>query len=317
MKNVKNLLMLGVVTVLTVCLAIVYYAWAYSKEYSIDYGGTTRRYRLHLPAKKPSALVVALHGFGDHPRLMELYTGLSHKADLERFAVVYPFGIEGTTEPNKSWNAGSCCGDAWRKKSDDLGYVSFLAAKLAKELGISRDRKFVVGFSNGALLTHRLLTERPGEFAAGGVVAGSIGGKLQMADDSYRVPYTEFPTPIILIHGEDDMAVPFGGGDNEYLGVRGLVSFESFKKSTDFWTTNNRCLKRSEEKRGEEIILTVGDDCFDGSLVWAYSLRKRGHVWPGGAMEWGFWDQKQAFSATDEIWKFFELISPSNASRHQ
>ncbi len=65
-------------------------------DWSLEHGGLTRTYRIHIPPAytpaKPIPLVLALHGGGGRGVSMERLTGLSPIADKAGFIVVYPMG---------------------------------------------------------------------------------------------------------------------------------------------------------------------------------------------------------------------------------
>ena len=64
---------------------------------TLEFGGLTRSYILHLPASGASApppLVLAFHGGGDTAADMEPLTHFDELADKEGFLVVYPQGLD-------------------------------------------------------------------------------------------------------------------------------------------------------------------------------------------------------------------------------
>src|SRR3990167_4987631 len=87
-----------------------------TKTYSLKIDNLERTYNVHLPKgyeggnKYP--LVIVLHGLSDNPTLVELNSGMSKKADREKFIALYPRG----TGKRPSWNAQFCCGEARKNK---------------------------------------------------------------------------------------------------------------------------------------------------------------------------------------------------------
>ena len=137
---------------------------------SIKSAGLERSYLLHLPtgysAKRRYPLVVILHGSkGDSKQVAE-QTGMSSKADAEKFVVVYPQGI------GKSWADGRGVSDADEKGVDDVAFIRDLVAKLRSELSIDPKRIYAGGISNGAMMASRLACDMTDTFAAIGTVAG-------------------------------------------------------------------------------------------------------------------------------------------------
>ncbi len=100
-----------------------------NKSGSLDIGGRTRTYFLHVPpaydAKKPLPLVLVLHGGGQSPESAERMSGMSAKADKENFLVAYPSGT-GRFSRRPTWNSGNCCGYAIENNVDDVAFLRAL-----------------------------------------------------------------------------------------------------------------------------------------------------------------------------------------------
>ena len=76
---------------------------------SITLGESTRSYLVHVPpkydAKKPTPVVLVLHGAGMNGKMMASFCGLNKKADEAGFIAVYPNGT-GLADLLLTWNAG-------------------------------------------------------------------------------------------------------------------------------------------------------------------------------------------------------------------
>ncbi|MFC1722472.1 alpha/beta hydrolase family esterase, partial [Patescibacteria group bacterium] len=178
-----------------------------SKEKEFNFNDSLRLYRIHLPkdyqVDNSYPLVVALHGVGDNPRLMEMYTGLSRKADEEGFIVLYPSG----TKPKKfspiTWNAEICCGYSQEKQIDDIGFIESLINSVSEEYKVDRSRIYIAGYSNGGMLAHLLSLRMGNKIAATGVVAGAVGSQLEEDEEITFFQKSEVPVPIIILHGRE------------------------------------------------------------------------------------------------------------------
>ena len=99
---------------------------------TLDHGGDARSYLLHVPESyDPSAqpaLVLAFHSRPSTPRVMELLSGLSEKADQEGFLVAYPEGIRGP-----SFNTET-------DSPDDVGFTGALIDEITMIWGTDPDR---------------------------------------------------------------------------------------------------------------------------------------------------------------------------------
>jgi len=274
---------------------------------AFDHGGQTRTYLLHVPKQydglKPLPLVVMLHGgFGSGRQAARSY-GWSEKADRVGFFVVYPDGIGRVP----TWNAMHGCGEAYRNKVDDVGFIRQLIARLRRDLKVDTKRIYATGMSNGAMLSHRLGAEMSDVLAAIAPVAGSVGGRSLRAGPLRMPPAPKHNVAAIIFHGTKDAMVPYEGG-------RGSKSFmprwdASVTESAAFWVESNRC--RPRPVRQELANGKVKKETYaagpNGVPVVLVTVVGGEHAWPGGRqtrfLKAGHPDG--AISATEEIWTFF------------
>lgn len=171
-----------------------------SQSIEIEFQGMTRSYRLYVPAGKASAprpLIVALHGGWGTGKSMEDLTNLDSTAGGAGYAVAYPDGV------SRAWNAGSCCGKPMKEGVDDVGFLRAVVADVARRTPIDTKRVYGTGFSNGAMMVHRVACDAPDLFAA---IAPASGGLMVQDCKSKR------PTPALLIQGRADPRIPWDGG---------------------------------------------------------------------------------------------------------
>jgi polyhydroxybutyrate depolymerase len=167
---------------------------------SMNYGGKTRTYLLHVPTgyngSTPMPLVLAFHGLSLTGSKMASITGFSPIADQEDFIVVYPDGL------NKKWTSpgGSL---------DDVGFISALIDKLENDYNIDANRIYAAGASNGGMFTYRLALELTDRFAAVAVVAGYMPG---YAPGSTPVP--SHALPVLHFHGTADPVIPYNEAES-------------------------------------------------------------------------------------------------------
>ncbi len=164
----------------------------------IDYGGTMRTYRLHLPAGgPPSGLVVNLHAAGATGADQAALTHYDAVADAYGFAVVYPDGID------YSWADGRGASVPDRQGVDDVGFIATLVDRLVAENGIPRGRVYATGLSAGGFMANRLACDRADLFAAIAPVAGTLGTNVGCNPSR--------PVSVLATYGTADPVVPFDG----------------------------------------------------------------------------------------------------------
>ncbi len=236
-----------------------------------SFEGRTRTYFFHIPASydpaKATSLVIVLHTEQSNARGAIRMSGMNAKADQEGFIAVYPNGTGPSEDGTLTWNAWNCCGYASMNNVNDVGFICAMIDRLAKQYSIDPKRIYATGFSNGAMMAHRLGCELSGKIAAIGPVAGSLNREK---------PHPAGPVSVILFHGTGDKIVPFKSASDAAL----------------FWARWDQCkLTSRREPQGDIIRETFpgGDNKTEVALV---TIQGQGHAWPG--------------SATDVIWEFFK-----------
>lgn len=263
-----------------------------------------RTYRLFVPSAargkgEPLPLVIALHGGVATARIFAEQTGFSEVAEENDFFVLYPNGI-GMLSAFRHWNAGWCCATAAKNGVDDVGYIERVLGQVASSWPIDRDRVFVVGYSNGGMLAHKVALEWGPERVAGlAVFAGPVGPLGSRAETAVA------PTPAMIIHGTADDRLSVDGSlpdrrGNELLGARGTA---------EFWVARNGC--EATPDRSDGGAGWSREAWCDGTKarVQLDLLEGWSHDWPGPK----FTSARQAkrladYDAATEIAGFFGLV---------
>src|SRR4051794_9131918 len=173
-------------------------------ELSIEHGGLTRTYRLHIPpsydGSRPVPLVLAFHGGGGPSLNAERGFGFNPLSDLHGFLVVYPQGVE------NHWNDGRTSPRFPKATEiDDVGFIRSLIDHLTRTCKIDPQRIHATGMSNGGFISHRLGWELSGILASIAPVAGTLGR------DVAAIFSPAHPVHVLHLHGTKDRAVPYQG----------------------------------------------------------------------------------------------------------
>jgi polyhydroxybutyrate depolymerase len=246
--------------------------------HSIVVGSATRVYLLHVPAtyRAGAPLVIGLHGVGElGPRFRDV-SQLSVMADTLGFAIAYPNAtpVNGVA----TWDAYfNFFGD---HPPDDIGFLRQLITTLRAQLGADPKRVYVVGLSNGGLMTHRVAVELSDLVAAVADVAGTLASSSQSIS---LVPTPAHGVSVLMLHGDSDFTVP----------CCTFKSATSLEETFDYWagaqgdgcasvsTTESLC-KDSETPNALPSKRATG--CRDGSEVQFYMLFGGRHGWYQGAL---------------------------------
>jgi polyhydroxybutyrate depolymerase len=252
---------------------------------SLKMGKQERSFLVHVPkgydSKKPTPVVLALHGALMNGPMMVWFAGLNKKADQENFIVVYPSGL------GMVWNAGNM-----GSKTDDVAFIRKTLDDLETVVSVDKKRVYACGMSNGAMMCYRLAAELSDRIAA---IARVVGINLVNEIKPKR------PVPVLHFHGTKDTLVPFEG------------KLRSVDDSIQKWVKLNSC----DEKSKEDVLSKVGDEMKvtrktygsgkNGAEVVLVIIEDGGHTWPGQKPPVGFMGKSAMnISANDLIWEFFK-----------
>jgi polyhydroxybutyrate depolymerase len=313
------LLLLAAITALSSCGArSARRDRAQSDHQTLSFDGRDRTYLLRLPpaitqssAVIPSersesrdlhprrALVIVLHGGGGNGLNAETMTGFTEKGKAEGFIVVYPDGTGRRRDALLTWNAGHCCGEAMQSHVNDVGFIGALIDDLSARYPVDRNRVYVTGMSNGAMMSHRVGIELSGKIAAIAPVVGAVFG------DEPR-PHT--PVSAIMINGLLDESVPVNGGSTggRFGSAWDGTPTRPASEQGRFWAAADGC-NATPHDVDTGVYLMSRYDCPKSLAVESYVVKDNGHAWPGGKRGSRMGNAPStAMNATDVIWAFFK-----------
>lgn len=241
--------------------------------------GVERRFIIADPAATPGPkpLVIVLHGGGGNIDVMRR-VGFEPIAQADDFLVVYPQG------QGNGWRDGRG-GKVISDRSGDVDDVAFLTAIIDSLIADGRadpKRVYVLGASNGGMMSLRMACERADR------LAGIVAVIALLPEDMEAACKPSEPVPVMLMVGTADRFVPFAGGP-----VAGFLNDErggviSYDRTMAVLLTANGC-------EGEPTITALPDPYDDGvttdRLDWTacaprgqiavLRMNGAGHGWPG------------------------------------
>ena len=280
--------------------------WKATNLHAVTVGGLDRNYTLHVPARvlrgtggtiAPYPLVIVLHGSSDDGAGIEQTSRMDAVADSALFLVAYPNGTGGRFNVYASdWNAGTCCGGAYRDNVDDLGFIAALIKHTSQHVAVDVKRVYVAGFSAGALMAYRAGCGLSTTIAAIAVVEGSL------ADDNCHPAKA---VSLWAVHGTDDTDVSFG--EAPATPVTGTVPAiaRALPPSVQFWTAITKCTGGSTRTLSASVSNSTITGCVSGAAVEFNRILGGTHGWPGGTVEPGSLPPMNELKTSNEIWKFF------------
>jgi polyhydroxybutyrate depolymerase len=195
--------------------------------------GRARPARIIAPrgVSGPRPVLLALHGYGDTGMGFAAGLGLPDFARRAGFVLVVP---DGTPDPDgaRFWNAGAACCNFFSDPVDDVAYLRGLLREVMAAHPVDPRRVYVLGFSNGGFMAHRLACEAADDIAA--IV--SISGTTDATPAPCRPAR---PVSVLQVHGDADGSVEYDGG-RDILGRR-AGAYLGAVATVDLWARRNGC----------------------------------------------------------------------------
>lgn len=250
---------------------------------TLEFEGITRNYSVHLPnnvmPSSPLPVLFVLHG-GDGAKAEVMAEGTNYNkiADKKMFIVVYPYGVDG------QWNDGR--GKTFRKRNntgiDDVSFINSVIDLIAKEFPVDTNRIYVMGVSNGGMMTLRLGIELGNRIAAIAAVIANIPVNLAGARPVR-------PLPVLIMNGTKDPLIPWEGGTLQLFG-RNFGYLLSTEETVAFWVKANGLTEKPEtemlpDKVGRDrstVEVTTYRQEGKKPPVILYTIHGGGHNLPGG-----------------------------------
>ena len=254
---------------------------------SIFHDGVYRQYIAYIPSiyqpSQPTPLLFNLHG-----RTGTAYTTMWHAdfrpiADTANFIIIHPQGLLDNTGVTH-WNLG-------QSSVDDIGFFNSLYSYIISNYNINLDQVYCTGMSNGGYMSYYLACNMSDKISAVASVTGAMGSFTQLNCNPTH------PTPIMEIHGTNDVVVPF---NNIVNGIEYWRDYNNCNQIADTIFIPDLVLEDSSTV--QHIIYNNGDD---GVTTELFKIINGGHTWPGSIFSSSNDITNYDINATLEIWKFF------------
>ena len=235
-------------------------------RYSCTYDGVKHDFWLEFPETVEGApLVLMLHGYGDSGEGFRSTTHFERVANEKGMAVVY---VNGAANPNdtssaKCWNAGLGI-----EGNDDVSFLKAFVKYLQKEYSLDASKTYVIGFSNGAFMVHRLAMEANDTFS--GFV--SVAGK--MPDNVWNSKNSKNNFKFLQITGEKDDVVP-----KKSDGSASRAKDPAIEDVIDYYVSSNGLELSDTVEIGEGSVLNKYSKEGSDNAVWDLFVKDARHSW--------------------------------------
>ncbi|MBX2815652.1 MAG: hypothetical protein KTR24_06635 [Saprospiraceae bacterium] len=273
-----------------VSIALLLTACSQETALTIEVDGRQRTYFLHLPESldPQSPLVFVVHGYSGSAQGTRQGLNFDAVADKYGFGVCYPQGIL-DDEGNAFWQVGYTMHQDF--DVDDVRFIKALAVKLQEQHRFNEEQTFIVGFSNGGDLCHRLLCETSGVFRAAAPIISC------MMKEVYDGCQQSDPVPLLLLNGTKD-DITYWAGDMEdqqgygpYLPTDSMVAFRVNQNGAKW--TSERTVPSERDDDSTYVRIDAYEDHLDGNDLWMYTVVNGDHGHPA------------YLDLEEEIWQFF------------
>lgn len=251
-----------------VCAARDVWKAGTSKKFSVETNGTIRSYLVQLPIRfnpnKTYPAVVYFPGKGNSAAEAEKQSGYNQLPVV----AIYPeptIGKDGVY----SWQ-----GAPYSSGENDVAFVGRMLDQVEAQLCIKRSHIYAVGISNGGGMVSLLSCQLPERIRAFGMIAGAYYPQSSCKP--------ERPAPIITIHGDSDMVVPYYGSP-----IRKLPDIDQWSLKR---AAQNSCKPTPFISHQSLTVTATWSNCRNGATVKLVRQIGVGHSW--------------TMSDRDIMWKF-------------
>lgn len=241
---------------------------------AVKAGKANREAVVYKPAavKGPAPVALVFHGGGGGAEWMtEKSQDLTRTLTGAGYVVVYMNGsARRDTENLRTWNAAHCCAYAQRKKINDAVYADAVIDTLAKTFEIDRTRIYLMGHSNGAMLSYRLAGAMKNTPRAIAPISGAI------FEDQPDIPDG---TSIFMYHAADDTVLSYDGSPEDKAERWRTAPHLAFKSAEARIAELKSCGAATPLPAAKGLTATTRT-CAGGSELVATTASTGGHEWP-------------------------------------
>jgi poly(3-hydroxybutyrate) depolymerase len=242
---------------------------------TINVGGTSRTYILHVPASytgtTPVPFVIDFHPLGGTGSGQKSSSGMSALSDQDGFIIAWPNGID------NAWNIGPCC--TVSRTVDDLGFAKGMVAEISAAGCIDAKRVYASGFSMGGGISHYLACNAADVFAA---VTPSA---FDLLEETEEPCHPSRPISVLAFRGTSDTTVPYAGGASmPPNGCCSTIHFLGAEPTLAKWAQLSNCTGTATTSGNTKMYT----QCAGAMQVGLYTIQGGGHTSGPAATAWDF-----------------------------
>jgi len=194
-------------------------------------------------------LLLFLHGFGSGGAVAFQALRFAEFGARMRVFVLAPDGSTDATG-RKFWDAGPACCNFGGPPIDDIARVDELLQRYLARGVVDPKRVFVIGYSNGGFLAHRVACQLSPRVAAVASVAGAAPKTLVGCNPSSSIAVLE-------VHGDKDQVVSYAGGS--VFQRPEVPTHSGAKEGLLAWASLLGCTERSPQETKLDLFAALPD----------------------------------------------------------
>jgi len=246
----------------------------YHETMQID--GRERTFTVHVPPgydpKKPMPMVLINHGLSQTGESIESMLGANQVSDKEGFIAVYPdsvnwFGVKDL----RTWDSGNGL-VLPGQHAGDIHFMDNIIGTAKAQLNVDPMRVYMIGHSNGGMLTYDAAAALSGELAGIGILNSAMSG---------HEPQPKEPLSMFNTHGTADSIIPFNGLTDTPPLLRdiGVPVFQPAQYGTDYYKKlDGITAPYTVTKSGDQTISTASNPA-NGTAVEQVTVEGADHVY--------------------------------------
>ncbi len=212
-------------------------------------------------------LVILLHGHAATSGTIVSDGNWKPRILEDRFILAAPEGL------SQSWNAGGCCRLATTLGVQDVPWLDAVVADLSARPNVDPSRVYMVGMSNGGMMTYRYLCRHADRITA----AVSVMGTNMSGCTPDR------SLPILHIAGTADRVVPYKGGRSTAGAILASGPFPPVEESVEAIAAAAGCGPEPGKVEESGVITRTWSGCRRGAIVQLDTVVDLQHIWPRGS----------------------------------
>ncbi len=225
----------------------------------------------HSIPSKAQIVLIAHGGGGSAKSMLKKSQKLTRELNDNGFIAVF---MDGTAKRkkgrSKTWNADHCCSHAQANQINEVGYYNAAIEKLNRTFPVDNNQIFLMGHSNGAMLSYRIAGKL--NIKPRGVIA--ISGA--MFADQPDIPKR---TSLFIMHTDNDKVINIDGSGKDRSERHRTAPNLSFSETEATLLSNKHCMPASSNSKKLSITHTHYDCRFNANIDVVRSSTG-GHKWP-------------------------------------